>query len=263
MSRIEKTFDRLKQQGRKGFVPYVMGGDPNYDTSLAILKSLPESGADIIELGMPFTDPMADGPTIQQAGLRALAGGMTHKKILQMVAEFRKGDDETPVVLMGYFNPLLAYGVDAFCKDAREAGVDGLLIVDIPPEEADEIVPYTKAHNLDFIKLITPTTSAERLKTVVKDASGYLYYVSIAGITGTASAVTTDVAEQVKMMKEHTDLPIAVGFGIKTPDDVKNMAGIADAVVVGSVLVKTAQDADNDNRVEAVSSAVKMLSSAL
>lgn len=238
MSRIQTTFAALKRDSRAALVTFIVAGDPDAATSQGLLNSLPAAGADIIELGMPFTDPMADGPAIQAGDLRALAAGMTLKKTLQMVRDFRATNTTTPLVLMGYFNPVYAYGVEAFAADARDAGVDGLIIVDLPPEEDAELRGPVKAAGIDLIRLITPTTTPERLKTVVRDASGFLYYVSVAGITGTKAASVSDVAAQLTMIRQYTDLPIAVGFGIRTPADVKAMAAVADGVVVGSALVE-------------------------
>ncbi|MEO5337758.1 MAG: tryptophan synthase subunit alpha [Magnetospirillum sp. WYHS-4] len=237
MTRIDRRFQDLKREGRGGLVAFITAGDPDYATSLAILKGLPAAGADIIELGMPFSDPMADGPAIQAASLRALRAGMTLRKTLAMVAEFRQGDAATPIVLMGYYNPIYSYGVDAFLKDAREAGVDGLIVVDLPPEEEGELcLPALKA-GINFIYLTAPTTDDARLAKVLRNASGFVYYVSILGITGTASAPIDQVEAAVTRLKGHTDLPVAVGFGIKTPEHAGRIAAIAEAAVVGSALV--------------------------
>ena len=237
-TRIDRRFAALRAEGRAGLVTFVTAGDPDMETSSAILAGLPGAGADVIEIGVPFSDPMADGPAIQLSSGRALASGMTLKKVLAMVAGFRKGDDATPIVLMGYYNPIYVYGVDAFLKDAKAAGVDGLIIVDLPPEEEGELaLPATDA-GLNFIYLTAPTTDDARLPRVLAGASGFVYYVSITGITGTASAVTTDVGAAVGRIKGHTDLPVAVGFGIKTPDQARDIASVSDAAVVGSALVK-------------------------
>lgn len=236
MSRIEKTFAALN---RPALVTFIMGGDPDYDTSLEMLKTLPNAGADIIELGMPFTDPMADGPVIDLAGQRALKSGQDMHKTLQMVRDFRSDNTETPIVLMGYFNPILQYGIENFAKDAKDAGVDGLIIVDLPPEEADETLKSAKEKGLDIIRLLTPTTDEERLPKILNGASGFLYYVSITGVTGAASADLSKIKPHIDQIKSKTDLPIAIGFGIKTPEDVKQFSEISDAVVVGSALVKT------------------------
>ena len=236
-TRIEKRFAALKQEGRAALVTFTMAGDPDYDTSLAIAKALPKAGADIIELGMPFTDPMADGPAIQAAGLRALKSGQRMTKTLAMVREFRKEDSETPIVLMGYYNPIFIYGSDRFLSDAKAAGVDGLIVVDLPPEEDDELcLPALKA-GLNFIRLATPTTDDKRLPTVLTNTSGFVYYVSITGITGAAAPDTTRVAAAVKRIKRHTGLPVAVGFGVRTAEQARAIAEGADGVVVGSALV--------------------------
>ena len=238
MTRIDATFARLRAEGKKAFVSYIMGGDPDAATSLAVMQGLPAAGVDIIELGMPFTDPMADGPTIQLAGQRALDGGMTMDAVLHMVRAFRKGDQTTPIVLMGYYNPIYARGVDRFLSDAKEAGIDGLIVVDLPPEEDDELcIPAQKA-GINFIRLATPTTDAKRLPTVLQNTSGFVYYVSITGITGAAAAQAADVAPEVARIKAATDLPVIVGFGITTPEGARAIAGVADGCVVGSAIVK-------------------------
>nr|WP_247887298.1 tryptophan synthase subunit alpha [Azospirillum sp. SYSU D00513] len=227
----------MKAEGRAGLVTFITAGDPEPGTSQAILNGLPEAGADLIELGMPFTDPMADGPAIQASDLRALAAGMTVRRTLELVRGFRAGDAETPIILMGYYNPVHAYGVDRFLADAVEAGVDGLIVVDLPPEEDEELcIPAMKA-GVNFVRLATPTTDDRRLPTVLRNTSGFVYYVSIAGITGAASAASTDVASAVGRLKRHTDLPVAVGFGIKTPEQAAEVARVADAAVVGSAIV--------------------------
>ena len=237
MTRIDTTFDRLRAEGKKAFVAYVMAGDPDEATSMEILRSLPEAGVDIIELGVPFTDPMADGPTIQLAGQRALAAGMSLSKTLAMAAEFRKENNDTPIVLMGYYNPIFSMGVDRFLDQAKACGIDGLIVVDLPPEEDDELcIPAQKA-GLNFIRLATPTTDDARLPTVLKNTSGFVYYVSITGITGSAAAQATDVAPEVARIKSQTDLPVIVGFGIRTPETAKNIAAVADGCVVGSAIV--------------------------
>ncbi len=237
MSRIEQRFASLKAEGRAALVTFIVAGDPDAEKSLQLLSALPDAGADIIELGMPFTDPMADGPAIQAADLRALANGMTLAKTLQMVRDFRAGNATTPIVLMGYYNPVYAYGAEKFAADAAAAGVDGLIIVDLPPEEDAELREPARRNGLDLIRLLTPTTVGERLNTVVEGASGFLYYVSVAGITGTKSADASAVAAQLKTIRAATDLPVVVGFGIRTPADVATMAAFADGVVVGSALV--------------------------
>ena len=241
-TRIERRFADLQAEGRAGLVVFVTAGDPDYRTALDLVKSLPEAGADVIELGMPFTDPMADGPAIQASSLRALKSGMTLKKTLAFVTEFRAGEKNTPIVLMGYYNPIYSYGVEAFLKDALAAGVDGLIIVDLPPEEDAELcLPALKA-GLNFIRLATPTTDDKRLPTVLKNTSGFVYYVSIMGITGTKSASDADIARAVQRLKRHTDLPVAVGFGIRNADQARAVAEQADAAVVGSAVVSRIAD---------------------
>ena len=237
MSRIATRFAELKKQNRAGFVAFVTAGDPNLETSFEIVKGLPAAGADVIELGMPFTDPMADGPAIQAGSLRALKAGQTMAKTLDLVRRFRAADTVTPIVLMGYYNPIYSYGGEKFCKDARAAGVDGLIIVDLPPEEDHELRPHAKATGLDIIRLSTPTTDAKRLPAVLDGATGFLYYVSIAGVTGTKAIDAEAVARALKPLKAATSLPVAVGFGIKTEADAKAIANVADAAVVGSSLV--------------------------
>jgi tryptophan synthase alpha chain len=236
-TRIDTRFAELKKQGRSALVSFVMAGDPDPATSLEVIKALPKAGADIIEIGMPFTDPMADGPSIQAAGLRALKAGMTLKKTLELVRGFRKDDDATPLVLMGYYNPIYIYGVDQFLVDAKSAGVDGLIIVDLPPEEDTELcLPAMKA-GLNFIRLATPTTDDKRLPAVLANTSGFVYYVSITGITGSASADAKTVGDAVARIKRHTKLPVCVGFGIRTPEAARAIAENADGAVVGSALV--------------------------
>ena len=236
-TRIDARFAELKKQDRAAFVTFLMAGDPDPATSLAIIKALPKAGADIIEIGMPFTDPMADGPAIQAAGLRALKAGMTLKKTLAMVREFRAGDAATPLVLMGYYNPIYIYGVDRFLADAKSAGVDGLIIVDLPPEEDIELCLPAMRAGLNFIRLATPTTDDKRLPAVLANTSGFVYYVSITGITGSASADTAVVGEAVARIKRHTQLPVCVGFGIRTPEAARGIAECADGAVVGTALV--------------------------
>jgi len=238
MTRIDDTFARLKDAGKKAFVAYVMAGDPDEATSLEIVRALPGAGVDIIELGLPFTDPMADGPTIQLAGQRALDAGMTLERTLNIAREFRKDDDTTPIVLMGYYNPIYSRGVDKFLADAKDAGIDGLIVVDLPPEEDDELcIPAQKA-GLNFIRLATPTTDDKRLPKVLQNTSGFVYYVSITGITGAAEAQADMVAPEVARIKSQTDLPIIVGFGVRTPETSESIAGIADGTVVGSAIVE-------------------------
>ena len=236
-TRIDARFAELAKQGRSAFVTFLMAGDPDPKTSLDIIKALPKAGADIIEIGMPFTDPMADGPAIQAAGLRALKGGMTLTKTLDMVRAFRKGEATTPVVLMGYYNPIYIYGVPRFLKDAKDAGVDGLIVVDLPPEEDDELCLPALNAGLNFIRLATPTTDDKRLPAVLANTSGFVYYVSITGITGSASADSTVVGEAVARIKRHTKLPVCVGFGIRTPDAARAIAENANGAVVGTALV--------------------------
>jgi tryptophan synthase alpha chain len=238
MTRIDQTFAKLKSEGRKAFVSYIMGGDPDLETSLAVMMGLPEAGVDIIELGVPFTDPMADGPTIQLAGQRALEGGQTLEKTLDMVRRFRAGNDTTPIVLMGYYNPIYSRGVDRFLADAKAAGVDGLIVVDLPPEEDSELCLPAQAAGLNFIRLATPTTDAQRLPKVLQNTSGFVYYVSITGITGAAAAQAGDVGPEVARIKAATDLPVIVGFGISTPETAEQIASVADGCVVGSAIVK-------------------------
>jgi len=238
-TRIDARFAQLKKEGRAAFVTFLMAGDPDPATSLAIIKALPKAGADIIEIGMPFTDPMADGPSIQAAGLRALKAGMTLKKTLEMVRGFRKDDNATPLVLMGYYNPIYIHGVDKFLADAKSAGVDGLIIVDLPPEEDDELCKPALKAGLNFIRLATPTTDDKRLPAVLANTSGFVYYVSITGITGAASADSKAVGDAVARIKRHTKLPVCVGFGIRTPDAARAIAERANGAVVGTALVDT------------------------
>ncbi|HZQ14036.1 MAG TPA: tryptophan synthase subunit alpha [Pseudolabrys sp.] len=246
-TRIEQRFAALKEEGRAALVTFTMAGDPDYATALAIAKALPKAGADVIELGMPFTDPMADGPAIQAAGLRALRGGQNMKKTLQLVREFRKSDDATPIVLMGYYNPIYIYGVDKFLADAKSAGVDGLIVVDLPPEEDDELcIPALKA-GLNFIRLATPTTDDKRLTAVLNNTSGFVYYVSITGITGSAAPDAAKVASAVARIKRHSQLPVAVGFGVRNAESARAIAQGADGVVVGSALVEALRGSLDQN----------------
>ena len=248
-TRIETRFAALKKEGRAALVTFTMAGDPDYDTSLAIAKGLPKAGADIIELGMPFTDPMADGPAIQAAGLRALKSGQRMTRTLAMVREFRKGDNETPIVLMGYYNPICIYGNARFLADAKAAGVDGLIVVDLPPEEDEELCLPTLKVGLNFIRLATPTTDDKRLPTVLTNTSGFVYYVSITGITGAAAPDTVKVTTAVARIKRHTKLPVAVGFGVRTAEQARTIAEGADGVVVGSALIDTLrQSLDKDGK---------------
>jgi tryptophan synthase alpha chain len=236
-SRIDRRFAKLKAEGRAGLVTFTMAGDPDYEASKAILLGLPGAGADIIEIGMPFSDPMADGPAIQAAGVRALANGQTMKKTLRLVRDFRQHDKDTPIVLMGYFNPIYVYPTEEFLTDAARAGVDGLIVVDTPPEMDDEVCLPAMRHGLNFIRLATPTTDAKRLPAVLANTSGFLYYVSITGITGAGAPKAEQVHAQVAAIRKSTSLPIAVGFGVRTPEQARAIARGADAVVVGSALV--------------------------
>ena len=249
MTRIDDTFARLQADGKKAFVAYVMAGDPDMDTSREIVLGLPGAGVDIIELGLPFTDPMADGPTIQLAGQRALDQGMTLDKTLQIARDLRATGDQTPIVLMGYYNPIYSRGVGTFLEQAKEAGIDGLIIVDLPPEEDSELCIPAQEAGLNFIRLATPTTDDERLPTVLQNTSGFVYYVSITGITGAAEAQAADVAPEVARIKSHTDLPVIVGFGIKTPESARDIASIADGSVVGSAIVKLVEDGKSPTEV--------------
>ncbi|WP_114393264.1 tryptophan synthase subunit alpha [Oleisolibacter albus] len=247
--RIDRRFAALKAEGRAGLVTFVMAGDPDHDTALAILKGLPAAGADLIELGMPFTDPMADGPAIQAAGLRALGQGAGMVSTLDLVRGFRRGDAETPMVLMGYYNPIYSYGVDRFLADARAAGVDGLIIVDLPPEEDAELCLPALAAGVNFVRLTTPTTDDARLPAVLTNTSGFVYYVSITGITGAASASAATIQAAVDRLRRHTSLPVAVGFGINTPEQAASVARIGDAAVVGSAIVRQIErNLDADGR---------------
>ncbi len=238
MTRIDDTFARLRADGKKAFVAYVMAGDPDYETSREIVLGLPGAGVDIIELGLPFTDPMADGPTIQLAGQRALEAGQTLDKTLDIARALRATGDETPIVMMGYYNPIYSRGVATFLEEARAAGIDGLIVVDLPPEEDDELCLPAQAAGLNFIRLATPTTDDKRLPKVLTNTSGFVYYVSITGITGAAAAQATDVGPEVARIKAQTDLPVIVGFGIKTPEAAQAIAGVADGAVVGSAIVE-------------------------
>ncbi|MBE9556188.1 MAG: tryptophan synthase subunit alpha [Proteobacteria bacterium] len=244
--RIRRRFEALTAEGRGGLVAFLTAGDPDYETSREIVFGLPKAGADLIELGMPFSDPMADGPSVQAASLRALATGMKLAKVLQMVREFRATDDDTPIVLMGYYNPIYSYGVNKFLAEARESGVDGLIIVDLPPEEDEELcLPALKA-GLNFIRLATPTTDDKRLPAVLSNTSGFIYYVSVMGTTGTTSASDEAIKTAVERLRRHTDLPIGVGFGIKTPENARAVASVANAAVVGSAIVDRIVDGLDD-----------------
>ncbi len=264
MSRIDTRFEKLKSEGRTAFISFIMAGDPDYARSLDVMKSLPDAGVDIIELGMPFSDPAADGETIQFAGQRALASGQTLKKTLHMVTEFREGNADTPIILMGYANPLYKYGLDDFARDASKAGVDGLIVVDLPPEEDELLQKAAKVNGLDVIRLVTPTADEDRLKIILDGASGFLYYVSITGVTGAASADVDALKPHVEKIKASTDLPVAIGFGIKTPEDAAIMGKIGDGVVVGSAIVdKIKNIGDNGEHKEAVVEFVNTLSKSL
>jgi tryptophan synthase alpha chain len=255
VGRISARFAELKRQGRGALIPFLEAWDPDAATSMALLRGMPEAGADLIEIGVPFTDPMADGPIIQAAGKRGLAAGVKVADVLAMVRDFRTGDAATPIVLMGYLNPILSYGTERFCKDAAEAGVDGLIIVDLPTEEADLLLPYSAANGLDFIRLIAPTTDDARLPHVLNGSSGFVYYVSITGITGTRTATAEQLEAAIPRLRRVTDLPIAIGFGVRTPDQAATAAKIADAAVVASALIETLStqlDADGKARPGAV-----------
>jgi tryptophan synthase alpha chain len=268
-TRIERRFAALKKESRAALVTFTMAGDPDYATSLTIAKELPKAGADVIELGMPFTDPMADGPAIQAAGLRALKAGQGVGDTLRLVREFRKNDDETPIVLMGYYNPIYVYGVDKFLADAKSAGVDGLIVVDLPPEEDEELCLPALRAGFNFIRLATPTTDDNRLPAVLNNTSGFVYYVSITGITGTAAPDTGKVMAAVARIKRHTKLPVAVGFGVRTAEHARAIAAGADGVVVGSALVDALRQSLDKNgkagsgTVKAVINLVSMLAEGL
>ncbi|MDG0986732.1 MAG: tryptophan synthase subunit alpha [Paracoccaceae bacterium] len=237
MTRIDQTFEKLKSEGKKAFVSYIMAGDPDFKTSLELVMGLPAAGVDIIELGLPFTDPMADGPTIQLAGGRSLSSGMTLMKTLEMARIFRENDDSTPIVIMGYYNPIYSYGVEQFLIDAKTSGIDGLIVVDLPPEEDEELCIPAQAAGINFIRLATPTTDENRLPKVLQNTSGFVYYVSITGITGAAEAQATDVGPEVARIQKDSGLPVVVGFGINTPEKAKAIAEVADGAVVGSAIV--------------------------
>ncbi|MGO6996125.1 tryptophan synthase subunit alpha [Rhizobium leguminosarum] len=265
-ARMDKRFAELKAEGRPALVTYFMGGDPDYDTSLGIMKALPEAGSDIIELGMPFSDPMADGPAIQLAGQRALKGGQTLKKTLQLAADFRKTNDATPIVMMGYYNPIYIYGVEKFLDDALASGIDGLIVVDLPPEMDDELCIPAIRKGINFIRLATPTTDEKRLPKVLKNTSGFVYYVSMNGITGSALPDPSLVSGAVERIKQHTSLPVCVGFGVKTAEHAKVIGGSADGVVVGTAIVnQVATSLTHDGKatadtVQAVATLVRGLS---
>jgi tryptophan synthase alpha chain len=263
-TRIDRRFAALKEEGRAALVTFVTAGDPDLDTSLALLKKLPAAGADVIELGMPFSDPMSDGPAIQASSQRALKAGTTLKKTLEMVRSFRKGDNETPIVLMGYYNPVYIYGVDRFLADAKAAGVDGLIVVDLPPEEDEELCLPALRAGVNFIRLATPTTDDKRLPTVLKNTSGFVYYVSITGITGMAAPNVVRVSDAVSRIKRHTQLPVAVGFGVRDAERARAIAQGADGVVVGSALIdalKGSLDKDGRATTKTVSAVTDLVSS--
>lgn len=246
MSRIAATFARAKAEKRSAFIPFIMGGDPTLEKSAALLDALPAAGADIIEVGIPFSDPMADGPVIQEAGLRALEAGTTLKAVLTLARNFRT-KHETPLVLMGYLNPIYIYGYAQFAKDAAAAGVDGIILVDLPPEEAAELEPELTANGIALVRLIAPTSVPDRLPMLTETAQGYLYYISITGITGSAAATpTARITEHIAAIRKQTDLPVCVGFGVKTPADVEALAGLADGVVVGSAIVRSIKESQGD-----------------
>ncbi len=244
MSRIAGVFAKLRAENRAALIPFVEAFDPDRATSAALLTGMAANGADIIEIGVPFTDPMADGPTIQSAGRRALNAGATLRGVLELVREFRRENDATPLVLMGYLNPFLSYGIAAFCKDAAKAGIDGLIVVDLPTEEADLLLPDAALNEIDVIRLVAPTTSDERLPLVLAGSSGFVYYVSITGITGTRTATAADLARDIPRIRRVTDLPIAVGFGVRTPAQAAVVAAHADAAIVASALIETLQASD-------------------
>ena len=269
LKRIKSKFEELKNSNKKGLITFVTAGDPNYDTSLEILKKLPDAGADIIEIGMPFTDPMADGPGIQASYLRALEAGQTLKKTIQLVKDFREFNSSVPIVLMGYYNPIYKYGVETFIKNIKEIGVDGIIVVDLPPEADRELCIPANEKGIDFIRLATPTSNEDRLPKIVNNASGFLYYVSVAGITGSKAPEISSIESKIKTIRNFTDIPIAVGFGIKTPEQAVNIAKTADAVVVGSAIIDKINEAykkdKNNIKLIADSAAdlVKTLSNAL
>ncbi|MGO4410186.1 MULTISPECIES: tryptophan synthase subunit alpha [unclassified Brevundimonas] len=264
-ARIDARFAKLKAEGRAGFIPYVMTGDPSRDEALEILKGLPAAGADLIELGLAFSDPMAEGPPIQRAALRGLQAGMTLRGTLDLVADFRKGDDATPVILMGYLNPVESYGYEVFARDAAASGVDGLIVVDCPPEEAGPLAAALDAAEVSLIRLATPTSDDDRLKVIARGTSGFVYYVSVAGVTGVKEAQAASVAPAVERVRKAANLPVAVGFGVKTPERAAEIARVADAVVAGSVFVDevAAALAANEPAVPRVLARVKALADAV
>ncbi|MEP4546796.1 MAG: tryptophan synthase subunit alpha [Saccharospirillum sp.] len=259
MSRIAATFERLKSEGRKALIPFVTAGDPRPDVTLPLMHALVEQGANIIELGMPFSDPMADGPAIQRANERALANGMSLRKTLDIVAEFRKTNQDTPVVLMGYLNPVEWMGYETFVNAAHKAGVDGLLMVDMPPEEGGGIVDYAQAVGLDLIYLVTPTTTNERFEIICKRSTGWIYYVSLKGITGANTLNVDDVAERMRWIEQHTDIPVCVGFGIRDGETAARVASVCSGVIVGSVLVNAIEKLESESAIEISSQVSKLL----
>ncbi|HVV26393.1 MAG TPA: tryptophan synthase subunit alpha [Rhizomicrobium sp.] len=258
MSRLADTFARLKKEGRAAFIPFITAGDPDMETSFAILEKLPAAGADVIELGMPFSDPMADGPAVQASSMRALKAGASMVKVLKMVEKFRKSDKTMPIVLMGYYNPIHAYGTARFAKDVAAAGVDGLIVVDLPVEEDEVLRVPAAAQGVDLVRFVTPTTDGVRLKRILAEAGGYLYYVSVAGVTGTKSAPEEDVRAALARVRAATDLPCAVGFGIRTPEQAAAVARVADGVVVGSAIVGRVADNLGDGREKLVSNVLEL-----
>ncbi len=269
ISRIKSTFDELKKDNKKGLITFITAGDPNFDLSLEILKRLPSSGADILEIGMPFTDPMADGPSIQASYLRALKEGQTLNKTIKLVEIFRESNKSTPIVLMGYYNPIYKYGVKKFLFDIKKVGIDGLIIVDLPPEADEEVCIPSNKIGIDFIRLATPTSSIKRLPTIIKNASGFLYYVSVLGITGSKTPEISSIKKNVEIIKSLSEIPVAVGFGIKTPLQAASIAQTSDAIVVGSAIIEKIYDTHKKNHsnelfvVEEVSNFVESLSNAI
>jgi len=269
ISRIKSTFDELKKNNKKGLITFITAGDPNFDLSLEILKRLPSSGADILEIGMPFTDPMADGPSIQASYLRALKEGQTLNKTIKLIEIFRKSNKSTPIVLMGYYNPIYKYGVEKFLFDIKKVGIDGLIIVDLPPEADEEVCIPSNKIGIDFIRLATPTSSIDRLPTIIKNASGFLYYISVLGITGSKTPELNSIKKNVEIIKSLSEIPVAVGFGIKTPLQAASIAQTSDAIVVGSAIIEKIYDTYKKNHsdevfiVEEVSNFVESLSNAI
>lgn len=269
ISRIKSTFEELKKDNKKGLITFITAGDPNFDLSLEILKRLPSSGADILEIGMPFTDPMADGPSIQASYLRALKEGQTLNKTIKLVEIFRESNKSTPIVLMGYYNPIYKYGVKKFLFDIKKVGIDGLIIVDLPPEADEEVCIPSNKIGIDFIRLATPTSSITRLPAIIKNASGFLYYVSVLGITGSKTPEINSIKKNVEIIKSFSEIPVAVGFGIKTPIQAASIAQTSDAIVVGSAIIEKIYDTHKKNHsnelfvIEEVSNFVESLSNAI